>query len=149
MLFNTVQIEWACKECEKQEVGPLYVFNILVGVEFIHSLQYLGINDLLNLASIVEPKTKGKFREIPVTNRKTLQVIGIDWIYIDRAIINLLTAINRYHSNPYLLNPEDTYKEFERIHPFIDGNGRVGAIIYNWMKRSLFNPLPSPEFKED
>lgn len=30
---------------------------------------------------------------------------------------------------------------FEEIHPFLDGNGRVGRIIYNWHRLALGLPL--------
>ena len=28
-----------------------------------------------------------------------------------------------------------------RNHPFIDGNGRTGKIIYNWINSSLYDPI--------
>lgn len=45
-----------------------------------------------------------------------------------------------------MMTPEETYKEFEVIHPFADGNGRVGKIIFNWMKRTLHDPIMPPDF---
>lgn len=44
------------------------------------------------------------------------------------------------------MTPEEAYKEFEEIHPFVDGNGRVGAIIYNCLKESWDKPLTPPDF---
>lgn len=61
------------------------------------------------------------------------------------------------HQVPYLmeewikdsreeLSPEAAYLKFEKIHPFMDGNGRVGKIIYNWLKNTLENPEWPPDF---
>ncbi len=44
------------------------------------------------------------------------------------------------------MTPEEAYKEFQLIHPFRDGNGRVGKIIFNWLKGTLDNPQMPPNF---
>jgi hypothetical protein len=33
------------------------------------------------------------------------------------------------------------YLEFQRIHPFVDGNGRTGKIIHNWILGTLADPV--------
>lgn len=40
-------------------------------------------------------------------------------------------------------DPLEFYRQLMMIHPFADGNGRVGAIIYNW------NQLANPDIPPD
>jgi hypothetical protein len=47
------------------------------------------------------------------------------------------------------LNPDFAacaYLTFEHVHPFPDGNGRTGKIIYNWVRGSLDEPEFPPNF---
>lgn len=41
---------------------------------------------------------------------------------------------------------DDAYKEFELIHPFVDGNGRTGKIIHNWHLGTLQDPVLVQDF---
>lgn len=42
------------------------------------------------------------------------------------------------------LQPVEFYREFELIHPFLDGNGRAGKVILNWLSGTLLAPVWPP-----
>ncbi len=43
------------------------------------------------------------------------------------------------------LAPLDFYREFEEIHPFVDGNGRVGKILLNVLNGTMLDPIRPPD----
>jgi hypothetical protein len=45
-------------------------------------------------------------------------------------------------SSPY-------YERIEILRTFVDGNGRTGAILFNWLSGTLLAPKWAPDFWDD
>ena len=57
----------------------------------------------------------------------------------------LRRLLARWWENLDKMEPLEAYKEFEMIHPFVDGNGRTGKIILNWKNGTLHDPIFPPK----
>lgn len=100
-------------------------------------LQQFTKEDILRLGHLVERGNDGHdFRHVAVTAGGNVK---LHWPLIERAIDNLV-------ERQTALDPASLYKEFEEIHPFVDGNGRVGEIIYSWRRGTLRDPVRPPDF---
>ncbi len=60
---------------------------------------------------------------------------------LPRLMANLCEAINEGR-----LDADRAYYEFEMIHPFYDGNGRTGKILFNFINGTLDHPTMPPNF---
>jgi hypothetical protein len=85
---------------------------------------------------LIEPvKNRNGFRTVPV-------FVGME----EKAKAQFVPGlIQKFTENYASLNAFDAYREFEDIHPFIDGNGRTGKIILNWVNGTLYNPIFPPD----
>lgn len=91
------------------------------------------------LGSMVEPEKNEKgFRRVGVR-------VGMDvkpnWAQVPRLTKQLCEANDQGN-----LSPSEFYKEFQEIHPFVDGNGRTGKILFNWLNGTLEKPVMPPNF---
>lgn len=63
---------------------------------------------------------------------------------IGQWIVNVMDSVNngKKESTDFLDNmTKQHHIKFEKIHPFIDGNGRIGRIILNWQRIKLGLPI--------
>lgn len=91
---------------------------------------------ILRWGASIEPRNSKGFRTVPI-------YVGYEekdkWQIVPQRIARLCEAIREGHWSAL-----DTYKEFEEIHPFEDGNGRTGKIILNWVNGTLLDPIFPP-----
>jgi Fic family protein len=66
--------------------------------------------------------------------------IGSPPEHIERLIDNLLLEYLSDHTNYFIDKIAKFHLEFERIHPFLDGNGRIGRVIINFQLLRLGFP---------
>jgi len=159
-------IEFCAQECERQHSGELSVYDMIQAWYFAQDYYEATTNpdpltpDLIEeIGQIVEPvDNKYGFRRVPVYVTKG------PWEYVEKApwerVPYLLEALlESYYDNPLFGRDTDMkrhslatsavsqfYYEFEEIHPFVDGNGRVGKILFNYLNGTLHRPVITPNF---
>jgi Fic family protein len=90
-------------------------------------------NDILELHRLffqkIDPETAGRFRI------QNVIITGTDYLPPDfHRVPDLIQKhLNRYNNKKFrehlLLRAADLHAEFESIHPFVDGNGRIGRLL--------------------
>jgi hypothetical protein len=127
-------------ECDRQHVGAEAVMWMAHALSYAKLLfangEAVEVGDILAIARRVDPiQNDSGFRKIPVVFASGGS--GAPWSTIPDALARLVE-----HVDPRK-DPLEFYTAFEKIHPFKDGNGRVGAILYNL--GDLDNPVIPPD----
>ncbi|MBK7104777.1 MAG: Fic family protein [Ignavibacteriae bacterium] len=119
------------------------------GVEKIKSRPFISTNLLIELVQIIKKNTAG-IRNIPGTKLKNPLTNKIIYTppegekIIGEKLKNLENFINASDEIDPLVKLAIIHYQFEAIHPFFDGNGRVGRIILLlYLKLTSLLDLPS------
>lgn len=135
-------IKFCAEECRHQESGELSVYWMLkawnYALQRAKKSRTFTEENVLVLGALIEPKeNKSGFRHVPVTIKGKV----IPWEPIERGIANLL----RFQDD---LACDEVYAEYEKIHPYKDGNGRSGKVLFNWKNGTLSCPVfpAEPDF---
>jgi len=97
-------------------------------------------DDIRILGALIEPvKNLRGFREVGV---RVGWDVKMDWRLVPEQVAKLVEAQDA-------LAPRDWFREYEEVHPFVDGNGRSGACLFNWLAGTLTHPDWPPNFWKD
>ena len=87
-----------------------------------------------------QPPTRGMYRRHPVYIRGS-EAVPANWQEVPLLMKDLMIASSR-SNQPEVYKATVFHVFFEAIHPFPDGNGRVGRLLLNYMlEKSKFPPI--------
>jgi len=115
---------------------------------FIKDIHAIMFEDALKVSPSFVSKPIGAYR----INESRIKGVGIHLSLpnmIANDVENLLYRTQHHEMN--LLALADFHIQFERIHPFTDGNGRVGRLLmaYQAIQNNIIPPLIENEHRED
>ncbi len=144
------------KEITKHSINPSakevlrYRGSINEGYKNLKTKGFISINTIIDIHRIIEPNV-GDIRKLPGTkiiNSKTGEIVHTPPQSYDE-IMTYLSNLEKYinsNEEPYdsLIKMAIIHYQFETIHPFYDGNGRIGRLInilYLVMTKKLDLPI--------
>ncbi len=124
------------KLTKEQKETLHYKDALLTGFEMIENKGFLNTNSFIQIQSILEPEKKG-LRKVPgvkIANSFTGEVLYTPpegEVLIRELLKNFEDYYNHDegHEVDPLIKTAVCHYQFESIHPFLDGNGRVGRIL--------------------
>lgn len=169
MMIDRDIVRFCSIECKLQQSGELSVgwmidawlyaqVNSWDSVESFHgSYRLPTLDDVVNIGRLVEPNVNygPGFRKVDV---RVGYDIKMQWEQVPAAMVDLMERVGPslklmpdsiYPGDYLLLTAEKFFKEYEDIHPWQDGNGRSGVILFNWLSSTLDDPKWAPNFWND
>lgn len=124
-LFESNAIENVHDQDSLQQA--VYAWEYLMAQKVLDVHAVLKTHKILMLHQELQPDEKGYFRKVPVyVGRREC----MPWALIPQAIENWcnLAAADG-------MDPRHLHVMYEKVHPFVDGNGRTGRMFMNWQQK--------------
>lgn len=144
----------AARECERQQVGLDSVARLLEAAHIVHRKTFpnaVATEPFWNyIAGVIEPRNQGMYRNVPVTFANLGS--GIPWANVPRAMQTWWAEIPavqnaRMEDPKFMVRWVDALvRDFLKIHPFIDGNGRTAWLLRVWLLDQWDHPQPLPNY---
>lgn len=139
--FSLHDIKYLSKEVHRQGDSAEYVYGMARALSYVRNLamsnQAPKTLNILAIGSFV------KNEDYTRPYRKVYVRVGdsepIGYENIDHQIEVLLANWDNEE-----ISDDEWYRQFEEIHPFLDGNGRAGSLLWNWRRGSLGWPEDPP-----
>jgi hypothetical protein len=132
---------WLFRQCEIQHATTE---SDIAGMQAawiaaVDGEQTVTINVIKGLGNLIDPVANpgGRFRSGPavfLNGGSAAKAADIEYY-----LVSLMRFIDT-------MTPAEFYRELMWIHPFKDGNGRMGALVYNMLNGTIDNPIDPPEY---
>lgn len=135
------QIRFCAEECQRQDSGEMSVYRMCEAYAFVAHSPTFGwdMETMHHLAYLInDPDVPNGYRTTPIYFLDG--ELAVDAKLIESAMERLFDAIVDER-----ITGLQVYKEFELIHPYLNGNGRLGAIVYNRYEGAMDHPKAPPE----
>lgn len=107
--------------------------------EFENEFTGVDLDDIRTIAALVNSVREMTWRQFPAFFWNGSQAVTPQ---------NIQRLMEQWYGYAWNLGPVDAYLEFERIHPFSDGNGRVGSLLFNLLNDTLHDPIHPPPYHD-
>ena len=141
-------VNYAAQECFWQQSGEMSVAWMIEGWRWAHRYRFkpIKLRDVLELGRRVEPRHNLEgLRKVDV---RVGWDVKLDWELVPDALDKLIEN----QPSPGSVTEADAtewFRQYEEIHPWRDGNGRTGSLLFNWLRGSLSNPIHPPNLWDD